>query len=203
MDKATRTKYEAALAEANKLSHELEKRIKALEADLKLWRDRARQYEARLLQEPDIGPLEGIAASSGFPKIIFEGPEPDPSPEPDEQQVAGLVREVSPSVVLVGEFMNQETNVLKAEVVVGVDLEKPWPKEGPHLLKVRIAFTGLSDEKGTVPTIPPKTAYYALADLDEVDTQHCAYRKKLIIAVDKNTIDTYSVAAYFVKKTGP
>ena len=201
MDEKTSAKYEAALAEANKLSRELEERIEHLETDLKLWRDRARKYEARLLQEPDIGSLEGIAAGQGFPKVIFEGPEADPYAERDEQQVAGLVVEASPSVVLVGELMNRETNVLKAEVVAAVDLVKPWPKETVHLLKVRIDFTGFAEEGATAPKIPSKTVYYTLADMDDVDTRNQAYRKKLTIAVDKNTVDSYSVAAYFVRKT--
>jgi len=200
MDAKTRAKYEAALEEANKLSRELEQRVEHLEADLKLWRDRARKYEARLLREPDIGPLEGIAVAQGFPKIIFEGPEADPFPESDEQQVAGLVLDASPSAVLVAEYVNRETNVLKAELIVGIDLEKAWPKETSHLLKVRIDFVGIADEAGTRAEIPSKTVYYALADMDDVDTRNRAYRKKLIVAVDKNTIDTYSVAAYFVKK---
>ncbi len=200
MDAKTRAKYEAALEEANKLSRELEQRVEHLEADLKLWRDRARKYEARLLREPDIGPLEGIAVAQGFPKIIFEGPEADPFPESDEQQVAGLVLDASPSAVLVAEYVNRETNVLKAELIVGIDLEKAWPKETAHLLKVRIDFVGIADEAGTRAEIPSKTVYYALADMDDVDTRNRAYRKKLIVAVDKNTIDTYSVAAYFVKK---
>ena len=203
MDEKTRTKYEATLAEANRLSLELEKRIEHLEADLKLWRDRARKYEARLLQEPDIGPLEGIAAGKELPRIIFEGPEPDPFAEPDEQQVVGLVLEASPSVVLVGEFVNRETNVLKAEVVAGLDLEKPWPKETLHLFKVRIDFNGITDGSEAAPAIPSKTVYYTLADMDDVDTRNRAYRKKLIIAMDKNTIDSYSVAAYFVRKMKP
>jgi tetratricopeptide (TPR) repeat protein len=203
MDEKTRAKYEAALSEANKLSGELEKRIEYLESDLKLWRDRARKYEARLLQEPDIGPLEGIAAGQESPKIIFEGPETDPYAERDEQQVTGIVLDASPSVVLVGELMNRETNVLKAEVVAAVDLVKPWPKEALHLLKVRIDFTGLTLQDGTIPKIPSKTVYYTLADMDDVDTRNRAYRKKLTIAVDKNTVDSYSVAAYFVRKTNP
>ena len=202
-DATTRTRYETALAEANALSEELEERVEDLEADLKLWRDRAREYEARLLQEPDIGPLEGLASGAALPKIIFEGPEPDPSPERGEQQVVGIVLDASPSVVLVGEFMNEETNVLKAEVVVGLDLDKPWPKDQPHRLKVRIDFAAAADGSETAAAIPPKTVYYTLADLDEVDTRHGAYRKKLIIAVDKNTIDTYSVAAYFVRQMEP
>ena len=203
MDELTRTKYEAALAEANELSAELEQRIEDLEADLKIWRDRARKYEARLLSEPDIGPLEGIAAAQDLPKVIFEGPEADPFPETDEQQVAGLLLAASPSVVLVGELMNRETNVLKAEVVAGVDLEKPWPKETVHLLKVRIDFHGAPGDDGTAAVLSSKTLYYTLSDMDEVDTRNRAYRKKLIVAVDKNTIDTYSVAAYFVEKLKP
>lgn len=239
MDARTRAKYEAALAEANRLSSELEQRIQQLEADLKLWRDRARKYEARLLQAPDIGSLEGIAPSESTPKIIFEGMQPDPYPEGDEQQVVGLVAEASPSVVLVNEFVNRETNVLKAEVVIGVDLQEPWPRDVPHFLKVRIDFTPRSasstaaaggtdgaapgdggaegtraaadgavpSEEGSTPAVAPgttsKTIYYALADMDDVDTRNKAYRKKLIVAVDKNTVDTYSVAAYFVKKTKP
>jgi tetratricopeptide (TPR) repeat protein len=203
MDETTRAKYEAALGEANKLSLELEGRIRDLETDLKLWRDRARKYEARVLGEPDISPLEGIATAADLPKIIFEGPEADPFPEPDEQQVAGLVVAASPSVVLVGELMNRETNVLKAEVVAGVDLEQPWPKESTHLLKVRIDFHGPAGDDGTAPLLSSKTIYYTLADMDEVDTRNRAYRKKIIIAVDKNTVDTYSVAAYFVAKTKP
>jgi len=203
MDDKTRAKYEAVLAEANKLSLELEKRISQLEADLKVWRDRARKYEARLLNEPDIGPLEGIAAGQDLPRIIFEGPEADSFPEKKEQQVAGILLDASPSAVLVGEFMNRETNVLKAEVVVGLDLIKPWPKETEHLLKVRIDFKKISTDGSTPQDAPSRTAYYTLADMDEVDIRNSAYRKKLIIAVDKNTIDTYSVAAYFVRKTKP
>jgi tetratricopeptide (TPR) repeat protein len=203
MDEATRAKYEAALGEANKLSAELEGRIRDLEADLKLWRDRARKYEARVLGAPDISPIEGITTAAELPKIIFEGPETDPFPEPDEQQVAGLVVAASPSVVLVGELMNRETNVLKAEVVAGVDLGQPWPKESEHLLKVRIDFHGPAGDDGTAPLLSSKTIYYTLADMDEVDTRNRAYRKKIIIAVDKNAVDTYSVAAYFVAKTKP
>ncbi len=203
MDEKTRTKYDAALAEADRLSDELQERVELLEADLKLWRDRARQYEARLLTAPDIGPLQEIAGAQEFPKVIFEGPEADPSPEPDEQQVVGLLLGASPSVVLVGELVNRETNVLKAEVVVGVDLNKPWPTGTLHRVKVRIDFKAIGDDSDAPSPVPPKTVYYTLADMDDVDTRNRAYRKKLIIAVDKNTIDTYSVAAYFVKKTKP
>jgi outer membrane protein assembly factor BamD (BamD/ComL family) len=200
MDANTRAKYEAALTEANRLSEELEQRIRDLEADLKLWRDRARKYEARLLQEPDIGPLEGIAVGQELPKVIFEGPEPDPSPETGEEQVAGMLVDASPSVVLVAEYLNRETSMLKAEVVASVDLTQAWPKDDKHLLKVRIEFQALALDDGTRPTIPSKTIYYSLSEMDDVDTRNCAYRKKVIIAVDKNTIDTYSVAAYFVRK---
>ena len=203
MDEKTRLKYDAALAEANRLGEELQERIEDLETDLKLWRDRARQYEARLLTAPDIAPIEGLTAAQGFPKIIFEGPETDPSPEPGEQQVVGLLLKASPSAVLVGEFMNRETNVLKAEVVVGVDLNKPWPTGAFHRVKVRVDFTAIEGDSDVAAPIPPKTVYYTLADMDEVDTRNRAYRKKLIIAMDKNTIDTYSVAAYFIKKTKP
>ncbi|MBN1918126.1 MAG: tetratricopeptide repeat protein [Verrucomicrobia bacterium] len=201
MDSRTREKYEAALAEANRLSAELEERIQQLEADLKLWRDRARKYEARLLQAPDIGPLQGIAAGGNASKIIFEGVQSDPYPEAGEEQVAGLVSDASPSIVLVNEFLNRETNMLKAEVVVGVDLERAWPRDEPHLLKVRIDFT--PSTAAAASTVTSKTIYCALEDMDDVDTRNRAYRKKLIVAVDKNTIDTYAVAAYFVKKTKP
>jgi hypothetical protein len=68
---------------------------------------------------------------------------------------------------------------------------------------VRIDFHGPPGEDGTAPLLSSKTIYYTLADMDEVDTRNRAYRKKLIIAVDKNTVDTYSVAAYFVAKTKP
>ena len=70
MDEKTRAKYEATLAEANKLGAELESRIGEVEADVKLWRDRARKYEARLLEGPDVGRLQGIAISKDLPKRL-------------------------------------------------------------------------------------------------------------------------------------
>ena len=197
MEGKTRAKYEAVLAEANTLSTHLKNRVAELEADLKLWRGRARQYEARLVQGADTGPTAGI--SGNLPRIIFEGPQADPFPEPSEQQVVGLLLDASPSVVLVGESMNSKTNMLKVEVVVGLDLAKPWPKDAAYQLKVRIDFTGIADG-GTPQEVPSRTAYHALADMDNVDVRNLAYRKKLTVAVDKNTIDTYSVAAYFVKE---
>ena len=68
-----------------------------------------------------------------------------------------------------------------------------------------LGFPPVDENHGDAEAVERAAAelYYTLADMDDVDTRNRAYRKKLIIAVDKNTIDTYSVAAYFVRKTKP
>ncbi len=188
-------KYQKLLNESNMKNNELELKIEQLEADLQTWRQRAKEYEAKILADSNLKEL-----TDDTEKIIFEGYQKDPHLAADEQQVTDPVLEKSPSVVLLGEYLDTKTNVLKAEIVASVDLETEWKATSNYLLKLRFDFNGIAENDGDTKKINPKIVYYDLFDMDDVNMLNHSYRKKVIVAMDKNEVKGYNVSAFFIRK---
>jgi tetratricopeptide (TPR) repeat protein len=185
--------YNSMLQEAKKKEKDLQDQITNLENDLKEWRERARKYEAQQLAGKGKVTDTATVASSDI-KILFEGVHPDPAPEPKESIAKDVLKNNSPSIVLVSERTNDETKIMKVELVLDLDLQRKWSLQ--HYLKFRVDYTSLLKEEKQKPTI----IYYTPADMDEVNSANSAYRKKIIVAIDKNKVEGYSVSAFFVRK---
>ena len=191
-------KYQKLLDESNMKNSELELKIKQLEEDLQTWRQRAKEYEAKILADSNLKKLTDDTDDNE--KVIFEGYQKDTHLAADEEQVTGPLLEKSPSVVLLGEYLDTKTNVLKAEIVASVDLETEWKRNNNYFLKLRLDFNGITENDGDTKKIDPKIVYYNLFDMDDVDRVNHSYRKKVIIAVDKNEVEGYNVSAFFIRK---
>lgn len=187
------SEYDTFLAEAKRKESELERQIAKLENDLKEWRERARKYEARQLAEKSRNTSD-IELSQQKVNILFEGAKNDPAPESKEKAATNILKELSPAILLLSETLNEETNIMKAELVLTLDLTGKWLEK--HYLKFRVDYKPLPGIETQKPTI----IYYTTADMDAVDTENGSYRKKIIVAIDKNKIDKYSVSAFFIKK---
>ncbi len=195
LNQQTISEYDEMLAKARERERELENRIEQLEQDLQEWRERAKKLEAKELagfgseKTVDVSGLE-------YPKIMFEGEGEDPDPHGREKVAGGIVQDKSPSIVLISEKKNEVTQIIKAELVLGLDLLEEWPKK--HYLKFRVDYDPVSgsDAEKRKPTV----IYYTIADMDEVNTKNSSYMKKIIVAIDRNKVEDYSVSAYFVEK---
>ena len=184
--------YEDILAKSRAKEKSLESTIAQLEAELNEWRERAKKHEASALAGNNSDVMVRVSGS-GQPKILFEGPEDDPNPRGKEKIVRDILQDKSPSIVLLYEEEDEVAGIGRAEFVLSVDLFENWPKK--HYLKFRVDYEPISNSDGPKPTI----IYYTVADMDEADTENSVYKKRVILAIDTNTVQDYTVSAFFVE----
>lgn len=191
MNTEIKKEYEALLAESKKREQELEARIAELESSLEDWRERARKHEAAALGDKE---SFTVSSSGDYPRVLFKGADEDPNPGRKERIARNLLSDKSPSIVLLSERTNELTQAMKVELVLSLDLVKQWPDD--HYLKLRVAYSTLDEAAEKHPTV----IYYTTADMDEIDSAAHSYRKKIIVAIDRNEVQDYSVSAFFVEK---
>ena len=193
MTQQTINEYEERIAKFKEREAELEARIAELEGEVDIWRKRAKKYEAASLVSVGSS-QEWRPSDTEYPKILFQGCEEDPEPNEREKIAQDIIREKSPSIVLTSEKQNEVDGMMKIELVLSLDLNENWPSK--HYLKFRVHYTPITESEAPKPTV----IYYSVADMDEVDTENSAYRKKIIVAIDRNRIQDYSVCAFFIEK---
>jgi tetratricopeptide (TPR) repeat protein len=196
MDKKTRDKYEGLLEESFGQREALEERVERLMSDLDDWKRRAKKFEARMLLEPNITGLKLVAVTENLPRIIFEGPTTRGLAE-NERQPEGLLKRNSPSVVLVSEMHDENSNIVSAEFVVSVDLKNEWPKDS--MLKLRVDFFNLLADNTPARIARPKIIYYGKSDMDEVDLDNLTYSKKVMVSGGEKQYQKFEVTALFVQ----
>ena len=156
-------------------------------------RERAKRYEAQVMSGD--GNEETVELTSQEqPEILFEGPGTDPDPGRKEEIASALWEEKSPTVLLLSEKENHLTNMMKVELVLSLDLHSDWT-EG-HYLKFRIDYESTNGGPEQKPTV----IYYTTVDMDEIDTESCIYKKKVIVAIDRTKVSSYKPSAFFVER---
>ncbi len=195
LNKVTTENYEKKIAAISARMEELNKHIGGLEKELQGWRERAIIAEAARLSRPFPKGLKPLPQAPQLPRIAFHGKKADPSPEEGETEVADIVREGFPAVVITQAKLDDKKNLHHVEAVVSVDLTSLWP-EGAKL-KFRVDFVG---KQGQPPPKPQLlVTYFDASDMDEMEEITHSYRKRVAFNAQEKLTERYDVSVFFVK----
>lgn len=195
LNKVTTDNYEKKIAAISARMEELNKHIGGLEKELQGWRERAIIAEAARLSRPFPKGLRPLPQAQQLPRIVFQGRKADPSPEEGETEVANIVREGFPAVVITQAKLDTKKNLRHIEAIVSVDLTSPWP-EGAKI-KFRVDFVG---KQGQPPPKPQLLAtYFDASDMDEMEEITNSYRKRIAFNAQEKLTERYEISVFFVK----